>query len=423
MSAHTLAPLKSKPVPTTKPDGLGPTLTWQARRLAAGARWLGQRVLRVARPMGLSALALAAVLALVGLALGWAEVVLIAMALGFALAAAVAFVVGRTFYDVHLDLARLRVRVGEQAFGRVVVNNPTSRRRRGCEAFLPVGLGTARFRVPRLAAGTSHDEMFTIPTERRCVVLVGPVQSFRQDPFGLLRRSQRLSPSHELFVHPRTVSLEGSSAGFLRDLEGRPTDDLSSSDVAFHALREYVPGDDRRYIHWKTSAKVGRLMVRQFEESRRSHLVVALSTDLDEYQDAAELELAISVAASLGLQAIKEEKDLTVVSSDGALRSQSGGRLLDDCSRITPRQGANGIDQVARAAAAQVPDASTAVLVTGSLPNPAKLRCALSGFSVEVMAAAVRCARGTTLGRRSLGDAPVVSLGELADLPLGMRSL
>jgi len=373
--------------------------------------------------MGLSALGLAVGLALIGLALGWAEVVLIALALGLVLAAAVAFVVGRTFYDVHLDLARLRVRVGEQAFGRVVVNNPTGRRRSGCEAFLPVGLGTARFRVPRLAAGANHDETFTIPTERRCVVLVGPVQSFRQDPFSLLRRSQRLSPSHELFVHPKTVSLEGSSAGFLRDLEGRPTDDLSSSDVAFHALREYVPGDDRRYIHWKTSAKVGRLMVRQFEESRRSHLVVALSTNLDEYQDAEELELAISVAASLGLQAIKEEKDLTVVSSDGALRCQNGGRLLDDCSRIVPRQGAGGIDQVAREAAAQVPDASTAVLVTGALPNPAKLRSALSGFSVEVMAAAVRCDRAATLGRRSLGDAPVVSLGELTDLPLGMRSL
>ena len=36
--------------------------------------------------------------------------------------------------------------------------------------------------------------------------------------------------------------------GVLRDIEGAVTQDLSSSDVAFHALRDYVPGDDRRAL-------------------------------------------------------------------------------------------------------------------------------------------------------------------------------
>ena len=52
------------------------------------------------------------------------------------------------------------------------------------------------------------------------------------------------------------------------------------------------PGDERRYIHWKSTAKTGRYMVRQFEETRRSHLVVALSLAATDYATDEEFELA-----------------------------------------------------------------------------------------------------------------------------------
>ena len=39
--------------------------------------------------------------------------------------------------------------------------------------------------------------------------------------------------------------MNASTVGFIRDIEGATTQDLSSADVSFHALREYVPGDDR----------------------------------------------------------------------------------------------------------------------------------------------------------------------------------
>ena len=118
------------------------------------------------------------------------------------------------------------------------------------------------------------------------MVVVGPVRSVRGDPLSLLRRELVWTDATELFVHPRTVPLQGSAAGFIRDLEGQVSRSLTNSDVAFHALRGYVPGDDRRYVHWRTSARTGTLMVRQFEETRRSHLLVALSTAAGDYTDA-----------------------------------------------------------------------------------------------------------------------------------------
>src|SRR5690606_32774393 len=110
----------------------------------------------------------------------------------------------------------------------------------------------------------------------------------------------------ELFVHPEVVALGGANAGLLRDLEGQATRDLSDSDLNFHALRDYVAGDDRRYIHWRTTARRGQLMVKQFEDTRRTLTSIALATAVSDYAHPDELELAVSVAASIAVQAIRD---------------------------------------------------------------------------------------------------------------------
>ena len=127
-----------------------------------------------------------------------------------------------------------------------------------------------------------------------------------------MRREIVWSETAELRVHPRTVSISALSTGFIRDLEGFPTRDLTSSDIAFHALREYVPGDDRRYIHWRSSAKTGTFMVRQFEESRRSRLMILLDLEPGAYTDDAEFELAVGAAASVGARAISRRPERVV---------------------------------------------------------------------------------------------------------------
>ena len=138
-------------------------------------------------------------------------------------------------------------------------------------------------------------------------------------------------------MHPRTVRLQGAATGVLRDLEGQPTRDLSSNDVSFHALRGYVPGDDRRYVHWRTSARTGVLMVRQFEETRRTHLAVALAADPAEYATTDEFEVAVSVAASLGAQALREERPVSVCVGGRLLTGTTGRRLLDAFAGVVPR--------------------------------------------------------------------------------------
>jgi uncharacterized protein (DUF58 family) len=393
-----------------------------ARESAAG--WwerYARPVLEVISPLGWIVLAVTVIAWIVGLTLGWAEALVAGLVGVLLLLLAIGFILGRSSYTVDLDLARSRVAVGDRAVGAIEVTNTADRALLPVAMELPVGRATAVFQLPRMRPGAVHEDLFTIPTHRRAVIVVGPVRSVRQDPLGLLRRQLKWTEPQDLFVHPRTVALQGSSAGFIRDLEGLPTKDLSSADVSFHALRDYVPGDDRRHIHWKTVARTNKLMVRQFEETRRAHLAIALSTNTAEYATENDFELAVSVASSIGLEAFKEQRNLSIRTHAGPVHTETGRNMLDDMTRIEGRPLRGTSLDVARETADNVPNASVFFLVTGSQPSPGELRRAANVAPPGVRAFAVRCAHGLETGRASIGDLTVISIGDLQDLGLALR--
>jgi uncharacterized protein (DUF58 family) len=200
-----------------------------------------------------------------------------------------------------------------------------------------------------------------------------------------------------------------------------PTTELSSADVSFHALRDYVPGDDRRHIHWKTTARTNKLMVRQFEETRRAHLAVSLSINTDEYSSEQEFELAISVAASIGRQAIREQRELDVLTQKGPLRCETGRTLLDDMTRIKGAPMRRTAVDVARTLSETVPNASVVFLVAGSNVTATQLRSAAASVPPGVRTLAVRVQEGAAPSRANIADLTVLTLGELDDLALVLR--
>lgn len=383
------------------------------RRLLAARR----AVLELVTVLGWQVLAGGLGFGIVGAILGWEETITAAAGVLALILIAAAFVAGRTSYGVVMDLARTRLEVGEMAVGSITVSNTSARPLLPAAIELPVGAGTASFAVPRLGIEDIHEDLFTIPTAVRSVIAVGPVRSVRADPLRLLNRQVTLTDAVELFVHPRTVSLAGSAEGLIRDLEGLPTTNLSSADVSFHALRDYVPGDDRRHIHWKTTARTGKLMVRQFEETRRSHLAMALSTNLDEYSSAEDLELAISAAASIGKQAIREQREVSVLTQDGRLRTDTARVLLDGMTRLAGATSRVSAADVARLTGDAVPNASVMFLLVGTAVTPGQLRIAAASAPPGVRCFAIRCQAGAALDRRAIGDLTVLTLGKLTELP------
>ena len=218
-----------------------------------------------------------------------------------------------------------------------------------------------------------------IPALARGIVAVGPATTVRSDPIGLLRREHAFADVHQLYVHPRTTALPSTSAGLIRDLEGSPTRRLVDSDMSFHAIREYTAGDSRRQIHWKSTAKTGRLMVRQYEESRRSRMAVVLAVAEAEYSDADEFELAVSCAASLGLRAVRDARDVAIVTGSeiprvvrGRLRAithlpASAPRpMLDSFSAVERLENTMPVAEVCRLTAESGDRLSIAFVLVGS---------------------------------------------------------
>lgn len=370
---------------------------------------------------GWTVLALAVGLGLTGRTLGWIELTVPAVALAAALLAGAVLAIGRSTYHVELDMSDHRVTVGDRAVGRIVVRNESRRRLLPAQVELPVGRGSADFPLPSLGPGQEHEELFAIPTTRRAVVTVGPVRSVRGDPVGLVRRRLRWTDGVDLYVHPKLISLNGAASGVLKDLEGEATRVISDSDLSFHALRDYVAGDDRRHIHWRSTARMGRLMVRQFEDTRRTHTALALSTDPDDYADADEFEVAVAALASIGVQALRDERELTVLAGDGALRTDTPSRLLDDVSALETADGTRDGASLGRWIAQEVANATVAILVTGSVPDLSDLRASAVHLPSGV--------RTLLLVVDATGDGEVAThdrlslarIGSLLDLPRVLR--
>ncbi|MGW9631589.1 DUF58 domain-containing protein [Agromyces sp. NPDC055520] len=399
-----------------------------ARSAAAAIAQAARSVRGVVTPLGWAVV----IAAIVALAAGytWGLLELIALGWGLAVLAAAASVwlIGRGAGTIQLVLPSPRVVVGEPAEARLIAANPGRRRSGGVQLELPVGRRIVERVLPGLPRGGVFDEQFGIPTERRGIVPVGPARTVRADPIGLMRREFVWSETAELHVHPRTVPINALSTGFIRDLEGTPTRDLTASDIAFHALREYVPGDDRRFIHWRSSAKTGTFMVRQFEETRRSRLMVLLDLDPGAYTDEAEFELAVGAAASVGSRAIRDARTVSFVISgrqqsarDGRsamreLPTVSRDRLLDALCVVETDPAAVMLPDVARAAAETLAGVSLAIFVTGTARGVAPLRAAATRLPPGVETIAVQCSPEGEASARTIAGLTVFGIGYLEDL-------
>lgn len=390
------------------------------------------------------------ILLVMGLTQGWLEMVGLGVAglVSFGFATLYAFF--RHAHQVSFALSHSRVVAGSPAELIVSVVNPTNRSLQGLDIFIPVGEEELSSRVPRLRREQTEEIVLPLPTSHRGELVVGPARIVRADPLGLISREVTTEEQQTVFIHPQTISLMSMSTGFVRDLEGTPTPDLTDNDLSFHALREYVPGDDRRNIHWKSTAKTGQFMVRQFEQTRRSHLMIVTDTSAQAYPDDATSELAISVSASLGLRALRDTRDVTVLVSeqasprptrgvsslraaardallskpDSARQSQrvralstlSAQRMLDDFSGVEILDSSPALGHLSQLASLQAADVSVVFIITSTLAEAKAIHSASIPFPAGTEVVVICCSPEVSPQFRRIGRLSVMTVGRLDDV-------
>ena len=428
---------------TTRFGDTGSTGRVDAQRRRARRWWrrnkrrfqrVWRRATQAITPTGWFVLAATIVAAVLGASFGWIEAWFVAIAGAVLLIIALPFLIGSRAYLITLAIDRLRVVAGGAVHLGIDIANSSVRPALPATAELPVGDSLREVGVPYIHGHGRTVIPLTIAADRRGVVEVGPITLAKRDPLNLLRREVVWDDRHLVHVHPRTVALPPGSAGLVRDLEGAASKRLTDSDLSFHAVREYVHGDALRHVHWKSTAKTGMLMVRQYEESQTARAAVLFDANRAEYASDDEFELGASVAASVALQAVREGRERFVASAwtPGRLRPSIDGleelpsdtpqQLLDAWAELEPAEEGRPFEWLARSLAESRRPLSVVTIVTGSVPDPSRLRRAAVSFPPDVAVVAVRCELLADPASRLVDGTRMLTVGALGDLPqLQMR--
>ncbi|MGW5052383.1 DUF58 domain-containing protein [Actinokineospora sp. NPDC004072] len=158
---------------------------------------------------------------------------------------------------------------------------------------------------------------YPVPTERRGVVAVGPLTVRRHGPAGLAVSSRVVAGEVSVRVVPRVLPVRGLPAGARRGQVGAD-ERVERGGTDLVGLREYVPGDDLRRLHWATSARTGTLMIREDADPARPHLAVLLD-DREPAHTAESFEEAVEVAASLVASAAAAGHPVRLLSASGSV--------------------------------------------------------------------------------------------------------
>ncbi len=139
---------------------------------------------------------------------------------------------------------------------------------------------------------------------------LGPARLSSGDVFGFSRCERDDTQVDTLVVYPKIVPLSALSLPAARPLgDWLARKRVMPDPLRFATVREYTPGDNPRYIHWKASARMDVLQTKLFEatDTRTLMVTVDLQTMPRSYEYVPEyLELMLSSAASLIVYALEE---------------------------------------------------------------------------------------------------------------------
>lgn len=204
------------------------------------------------------------------------------------------------------------------------------------------GRRAARFVLPSLPAGEIAKAAYRVPTSRRGRFHVGPLAVSASDPFGLARRTWTLATPGDVLVCPRVhhiLAPRQAGGRLVASVETVHARAQAADGEDFLTLREYEVGDDLRRVHWRSTARVGDLMIRQDEAQWRARAVVLLDSRPGAHTGRS-FETAIEAAASVVDRLTRMRRHVEVIAGNGqslgAPTARAGPAVMDQLATIQP---------------------------------------------------------------------------------------
>jgi uncharacterized protein (DUF58 family) len=199
----------------------------------------------------------------------------------------------------------------------------------------------------RVAPQEAQTHVYCLSFPRRGLHQLHEPHLLTRFPFGLFIKGALFKESREVLVYPPLLPWEellpehvhGDEGSWSRPRRGRGED--------IFAVREYLPGDTWRDIHWRSTAKCSQPMVKEYERPAMKKVYIVLDTAVPQQATPADLDLfehCVSKAASLAYHLLNK-RDFLVGLSLGTevIPPQRGDshlhRILRSLALVEPRQG------------------------------------------------------------------------------------
>jgi uncharacterized protein (DUF58 family) len=266
-----------------------------------------------------------------------------------------AWVVARTRYRLSSSraLSSARTPAGQESSVTLRLDN-ISRLPTGLllvEDRVPYVLGSRpRFVLDRIEPRGRSEVTYLVRSDVRGRYQLGPLAIRLTDPFGMCELQRSFSAKDTLVVTPAVHRLPpaqlagewtGSGESRARSVASAGEDDA--------ATREYRQGDDLRRVHWRSTARLGQLMVRREEQPWQSRCTILLDSRTVAHTGegpASSFEWAVSAAASIGVHLVRTGYHVRLLTDTGGSVSSGGhentgvgndfeGALLDALAVVT----------------------------------------------------------------------------------------
>jgi len=207
-----------------------------------------------------------------------------------------------------------------------------------------------RLQLAMLWPGARRTFPYQIEFTARGYYQIGPLVLETGDLFGLHRRWRVAAPPHFVLVYPELVPLEGYDLASRRPIgEVRMTHRLFEDPTRIAGVRDYQPGDPLNRVHWRATARTGRLHSKVYEPSSIAGATILLEFHRAAYNPHHEpyrSELAVTAAASLAnaLYLMDQQVGLITNGRDAADRIRREGWDPDPRTRKAARHSAEMLE-------------------------------------------------------------------------------